>query len=97
MTLDTSSHATFADVKLGGVAAVRMMVGLFCGTTGGRFCPLHRGRSLGSLAARYVGNSSSACKSLENGGDQTNVVIVTPKDLSVICVRLTTRVLQNIV
>ena len=57
----------------GGVVAARMMVGLFCGTTGERFRKLYRWRFLGSLATRYVGHSSSTCKSLGNGDGQTNV------------------------
>ena len=58
-----------------------MMVGLFCGTIGGRLRPLYRGRFLGSLATRYVGHSSSACKGLGKWGRQTNVERI-PKDLS---------------
>ena len=50
----------------------------------GRFRPLCRGRFLGSLATRYVGHSSSACKSLGHGGGQT-MLKGYPKGLSAKC------------
>ena len=53
------------------VAAERMPVVLSGVRQAGRFRPLYRGRFLGSLAPRYVGHSSNACKSLGIGGGQT--------------------------
>ena len=79
----------------GGVATARMMAGLLCGTTEGKFRPLYRGRFLGSLATRYVGHSSSACKSLGNGGGQTNVERISQRSFGQIVVRLTMRVSQT--
>ena len=55
----------------GGVAAERMTVALSVVREAGRFRPLYRGRFLGSLATRYVGHSSNACKRLGLGGGQT--------------------------
>ena len=79
----------------GGVATARMMVGLFCGTTVGRFRPLYRGRFLGSLATCYVVHSCSVCKGLGKGDGQTNVERIPQRPVGQTVVRLTMRVPQT--
>ena len=66
------------------IAAEGMRVALSMVRQAGRFRPLYRGRSLGSLATRYVGHSNSACKSLGHGGGQT-LLNGYPKGLSAKC------------
>ena len=61
-----------------------MTVALFVVRQAGRFRSSYRGRFLGSLATRYVGHSSNACKSPGLGGGQT-LLNGYPKGLSAKC------------
>ena len=71
----------------GSVVSARMIVALSVVRQVGRFRPLYRGRFLGSLAKRYVGHSSNACKSLGLGGGQTSCYGY-PKDILVACCKV---------
>ena len=89
MTLDALSLATLTDVKRGGC----------CGRAFDSFIsPVQVGKAR-SLYVGVPGESDhTLCWSLscQGGGPGQTVVMVTPKDLLVTCVRLTTRVLRNI-
>ena len=88
MTLDAWSHATLADIKRGGVLRrSELQLHLFGNQQIGERTSTVLWAFLGSLTTHFPGHS----RVKEEGPVQT-VVMVTPKDLLVTGVRLTTRV-----
>ena len=93
MTPDAWSNATLADVKRGGVLRrTDLQLHLFGNKQVGEMTSTVLWAFLGSLTTRYAGHSR-----VKGEDPVQTVVMVTPKDLLVTCVRLTTRVLQTIV